>query len=322
MIGFAVVGCGGAGGRRVADLVERPGVRLRALCDSSPAICGALASAHRDALVTGDAERAINETGVDCVVIATPPSTHAPLATAALAAGRHVLVEKPLAATLESGLALARLARERGLVLHTAANHRHFAPVEEGRALCAAGALGPIRRVRARIGHDGARLPEWSRDPAVAVGGALLDNGIHLADLVAWWGLGSRRLSVRGVVEEGSYSVESAAGGRLEFVDGPTVDLWASWHVRGDYLVMALDGEEGSMWLRVGRESSLELRGRVRERRDFRGRFRAWERDLDQFLAEVRGAEPPGRNDGVAALTIVDALYRSAGRGPVDILLP
>ncbi|MSP62744.1 MAG: Gfo/Idh/MocA family oxidoreductase [Myxococcales bacterium] len=322
MIGCAVIGAGGAGGRRIKDLAGRSDIRLVALCDRSPERQRALARSHPAALVTDDPERAITAPGVDCVVVATPPGSHAALAGAALEAGRHVLVEKPLAVTLSDGIALSAAARSRGLALRTGANHRFFPPVEKARALIAAGALGPLRRVRARIGHDGRRLPEWARDPARAGGGALIDNGVHLADILAFFGVGSR--SVIAVGTRDGAPIEHAGGGRLEFAEGPRVELWASWRVRSDYLVIAAEGDAGALWLRVGRAAALEVRGRVTERHDWDGAlFRSWERDMDAFLDEVRGSAPRGRNDGLAPLMLIDALYRSAAeKRPVEVLLP
>jgi predicted dehydrogenase len=321
-LGFAVVGCGSAGRRRIADLASRADARVVALCDSDPAVRAALAAAHPGLLVTDDAERAIAADGVDCAVVATPPSRHAALARAAIAAGRHVLVEKPLATVLADGERVAELARARGVALRTAATHRFFPPVARAAELIAAGALGPLRRVRARIGHDGQRLPPWARDAAQAGGGALIDNGVHLTDLVAAWGLGSRRVTLTGARDGGA--VEAAGGGRIAFDDGPLCEVWASWRVRGDYLVLAAEGERASLWLRVGRATALQVRGSIEENSDWDGaRFGAWERDMDAFLAEVRGAEPRGRADGVAALALVDGLYRSAAAGrPVEVVLP
>jgi predicted dehydrogenase len=175
--------------------------------------------------------------------------------------------------------------------------------------------------VRARIGHDGRRLPAWAHDRSRSGGGALLDNGVHLADLLAGFGVVSRRFTAQGSCS--SEIVERGGGGRLRFVDGPEVALWASWRVRGDYLLVALDGDAGALWLSVGRTSSLEVRGRVERRAEWNGApFGAWERDMDAFLDEVRG-RAGDRSDGVAPLALVDALYRSAAaRAPLVAELP
>jgi predicted dehydrogenase len=116
-IGVGVVGCGYWGPNLARNLSEISEFRLHALCDRDPAALCALGRRHPDARMIADYEEMLCDDAVEAVVVATPPTTHAPLAKRALLAGKHVLVEKPLATTLGEGLELAELARSTGLTL-------------------------------------------------------------------------------------------------------------------------------------------------------------------------------------------------------------
>ena len=94
--------------------------------------------------VTGDLEEVLADDAVDAVAIATPPATHAPIALRCLAAGRHVLVEKPLADSYAAGLQMVREAEQRGLVLHCDHTFCYTPAVQHIRELIAGGELGDV----------------------------------------------------------------------------------------------------------------------------------------------------------------------------------
>jgi predicted dehydrogenase len=116
-IGAAVVGCGYWGPNLVRNLSETPEFHLQALCDKDAGPLRALGRRYPQARTLGDFDELLTDERVEAVVIATPPATHAPLAKRALLAGKHVLVEKPLATKLSDGLEIVQLASDRGLTL-------------------------------------------------------------------------------------------------------------------------------------------------------------------------------------------------------------
>ncbi|MGW4883167.1 Gfo/Idh/MocA family protein [Streptomyces murinus] len=122
--------------------------------------------------------------GLDLLVIASPNKTHVPLATAALAAGLPVVVDKPLAGTAAEARALAALAEERGLLLSVFQNRRWDNDFLTLRALLEDGALGDVRRFESRFERWRPRPKGgWreSGDPA-EIGGLLYDLGSHVVD--------------------------------------------------------------------------------------------------------------------------------------------
>jgi UDP-2-acetamido-3-amino-2,3-dideoxy-glucuronate N-acetyltransferase len=139
---LAVVGAGHWGRNHVRNFAAL-GV-LSAVCDASPEALDRVTAAYPGVTAYADLAQVLADAGIKAVVLATPAQLHFAQAQAALAAGRHVLVEKPMALGLAEAEALDRIARERGLVLmvgHLLEYHPAFVRL---RGLVAAGELGPI----------------------------------------------------------------------------------------------------------------------------------------------------------------------------------
>ena len=94
---IAVVGYGYWGPNLVRNVIERPELELAALCERDDARAAAFLQRVPDVPVLADFDSVLDDETIDAVLVATPPRTHHMLASAALSAGKHVLVEKPLA---------------------------------------------------------------------------------------------------------------------------------------------------------------------------------------------------------------------------------
>jgi predicted dehydrogenase len=114
MIGVAVIGFGYWGPKLARNFAALPGVDVVAIADLDEARRGAAKRDFPSARVGGDYQAAIDATDVDAVVVATQPLQHRPLAMAAIAAGKHVLVEKPCGAEFADAQAIAAAAQARG----------------------------------------------------------------------------------------------------------------------------------------------------------------------------------------------------------------
>jgi len=117
MIRFGVIGFGYWGPNLARNLAETPGARVAAIADLRPERRAAAAARHPGARVGPDPDAVIQDPSVDAIAIATPVESHYALAKAALLAGKHVLVEKPLAASSGHAAELIDLAAARRLVL-------------------------------------------------------------------------------------------------------------------------------------------------------------------------------------------------------------
>ena len=140
---FGVVGLGYWGPNLVRNLVGLPEADMTVVCDQRAQAMESVIARYPTIRAEGDFERVL-ASDVDVVAIATPIATHFELARAALEAGKHVFVEKPLAASLEEGDALLRLAAERGLVLMPGHTFLYSPPVQLVKELIDTGELGDI----------------------------------------------------------------------------------------------------------------------------------------------------------------------------------
>ncbi|MEZ4365344.1 MAG: Gfo/Idh/MocA family oxidoreductase [Kofleriaceae bacterium] len=199
-VAVAVIGAGYWGINHVRVLAELPGVALAAVCDLDEAARARAAEVAPGVALVAEVERVLADPAVEAVVLATPAVTHADLACAALAAGKHVLVEKPLALSVVDAERVVAAATAAGRVLlvgHLMVYHPALARLQ---ALLAAGELGELHYLHsARVNLGRLRTDEnalWSFGPhdlsmidvlldgaepelVAAQGGAFLQPGVE-----------------------------------------------------------------------------------------------------------------------------------------------
>ncbi len=162
-VGVALVGCGRIAPLHLKGLVRLPDwVRLVAVVDPSEEAAQDCARTFGAARALTSLETALADPEVEAVILCTPNALHAGQALQALRAGKHVLVEKPFAESVEDAEAMAALADETGLVLAAGHTFRHVAAV---RALQdRAAELGPLRAVAVTmcVHWDGPQAPWWA----------------------------------------------------------------------------------------------------------------------------------------------------------------
>jgi len=141
-VGMAVVGAGYWGPNIVRNALAFAGTDVRWVCDRDVARAREVVGAQSAIRITPDIDDVLGDDMVEAVAIATPPATHAELACRCVDAGRHLLVEKPLASSYEAGLQMVRAAEERGVVLHCDHTFCYTPAVQKIRDLVSAGELG------------------------------------------------------------------------------------------------------------------------------------------------------------------------------------
>jgi predicted dehydrogenase len=209
MIGYAFMGVAHSrawrSAGRVFDLPLDP--RMAVLCGRNAAAATAAADRLGWASVETDWKAVVEREDVQLVDICTPGSSHAEIATAALAAGKHVLCEKPLANTVGEARAMAAAAREAraaGVRSMVGFNYRRVPAVAYARQLVAAGRIGTVRQVRAQYLQDWIVDPEfplvWRLRADEAGSGALGDIGAHIVDLTQFV-TGQRLTGVNALLE-------------------------------------------------------------------------------------------------------------------------
>ncbi|MGJ4728277.1 oxidoreductase [Luteimonas sp. SDU101] len=176
----ALVGYGYAGRVFHAPLiVHTPGLRLHTVVSSDPARVHA---DHPRARVVADPAEAFATSGIDLVVIAAPNQVHAPLAIDALRAGRHVLVDKPFATTLEEARGIATAAESAGRIASVFQNRRWDADFLALRALLDSGALGEVAELHSHFDRFRPDVPDRWRERPGPGAGLWFDLGPHLVD--------------------------------------------------------------------------------------------------------------------------------------------
>jgi predicted dehydrogenase len=178
-VGWALIGCGGAGRSHARGAAETAGVEVRAFCDLRIDAARTLQGEY-GGRATDDPTDVFTDPDVDAVSIATTHDTHTELALAAFGAGKHVFLEKPMAMTTAECLRIAAAQRAAGRQLLLNFSFRF------------SGALREVRRrlPRPLVSHAQclmapADLTRWRWDPA-AGGGPLWDVGVHAVDLLCW----------------------------------------------------------------------------------------------------------------------------------------
>jgi predicted dehydrogenase len=144
-IGIAVIGAGYWGPNLVRNAQATPDLQLEYLCDLSEARARQVLGGYSTVRVSTSLDEVLADPRVDAVAIATPAGTHVDIALAALAAGKHVLVEKPLAANWADGAAVVQAAEDAGLVLMLDHTYCYTPAVQHLRELVASGELGQLQ---------------------------------------------------------------------------------------------------------------------------------------------------------------------------------
>ncbi|WP_051944459.1 Gfo/Idh/MocA family protein [Streptacidiphilus rugosus] len=146
-LGVAVVGAGYWGPNLVRNFQASDRFRLRRLCDLDLERARRVLGGYSTVQATDDLAEVLADPEIDAVAVATPAGTHLDVALAALRAGKHVLVEKPLAATYADGLRLVEEAEERGLTLMCDHTYCYTPAVARIRELVLGGELGELHYV-------------------------------------------------------------------------------------------------------------------------------------------------------------------------------
>ena len=267
---------------------------------------------------------------VDAVVVGLPNKLHHPQTMMFLEAGKHVLVEKPMAMDMNEASAMDELARARGLTLmvgHMWRFDREFVAVRE---LLDSGKLGDIVKTKGYGIHANWGPAGWFVDKELAGGGALVDMGVHAIDSVRYLLGDPDPVSVYAVVgtHYGDYDVDDTGILVIKWSNGTTSIIESGWwHPH-------MDGPEASTQLfgRKGYARVFPTMGKITgEDRPWIPRFPARADHCDQHIYDGQMAEfalaiserrtpVPGAREGMVVMRICEAAYASAASNAVVAL--
>ncbi len=334
----AVIGAGLWGTAQAGVFAEHPGVELVAVCDLDASRAEALARAHGARPYT-DVERMFAAEALGAVGIATPDHAHRDVVIAAAEAGTAILVEKPLATTLQDAEAIAAVVRARGVRLMVDFHSRYSPPFNVAKGAIERGELGRLVSAYYRL-NDTIEVPlrmlSWAAQSSV-----LWFLGSHAVDTLRWF-TGSEVVRVyareiRTVLAGLGHDMADGYQSLLEFESGVVASVENTWivprsHANINDIKVNLLGSEGMLDL------DLTNHGVVRrftaERMDYpdvfvlpkvHGRSVGFAHaSIWDFCDRLISGAPfvVGLEDGVAVTKTVCAMLESSRVGqPVDVVL-
>lgn len=332
----AIIGAGLQCRRRAPVVKDDPSSTLKVIASLHPE--------HAQAMARGmgcewsaDWREAVNRSDVDTVVVCTPPHVHAEISMAALAAGKHVLCEKPMTRTVAEAEALVRAVARYGRVFKCGFNHRHHPAIQQAHAYVTSREFGKPLFARCRYGICGrpGYEKEWRADPVQAAGGQFIEQGTHGLDLFRWFlgplveavGMTSRQYFTQQTLDEGGMAVFRSAG-------GATASLHTSLTQWRNLFSFEVYGENGYIEVE-GLGASYGIEKLILGRREptgpfayqtveFRGPDVSWKEEWREFSAAIRENRPPlgSSEDGLAAMRLAMAVYDSESAGRLVRLDP
>lgn len=222
MISVAVIGAGYWGPNLIRNFAACPGVRLAAVCDRDQNRLAAVLARYPGVEAASDAQQLLARKDIDAVAIATPVRTHAPLGLAALEAGKHVLIEKPLAADVREAELLVKAARLNQRTLMVDHTFIYSPAVQKIKEIVESGELGEILYV------DSVRINLGLFQPDINVVWDLAPHDLAILDFLL--GRSPKSVSAFGAAHAGHHpGLEDVAWLNLDYGDGLVASCHVNW---------------------------------------------------------------------------------------------
>ena len=325
-----IVGAGAIARRAHLPAVRRSGcLDVVAVADTDRARAEAVATEFGVPAAYGSLEEMLEKAqDIDAVVICTPNHLHAAQAIASLEAGKHVLVEKPMATSLEDARRMVALAKASRRVLMVGFTHPFYEFNRRARKLVSDGVIGRVLSFRVRFAHQGpyvawAAESEWFLSRIHAGGGALIDMGIHAVDLIRWL-TGSEVVEVSAMLAnpDPEGEVDRIAHLVLRLRNGALGSIEVGWSSHAGAMGHELYGSEGALIvdyrtpirLLTPRDGYLGLPGWFQPNVPAGDPFADEHRHFVECIQSAVSPEPDGMA-GMAALEIILAAYEAARSG-------
>jgi predicted dehydrogenase len=321
----------GIGRLHAAGIAKMPELaQLAALCGLDEHV-RAVGQQYGAGYVTNRYEDLLKDPSIDVIDLCVPHIQHLPMAVAAAEAGKHLLIEKPLARTLAEADQVIAASRTAGVRLMTGHNQRYYAHHAKAKELIGAGAIGTPYMIVVSV-HVHGHIEGFRRFLNEAGGGTLIDSGVHRFDLIRWlMGDVETVYAQTGRFLQMQMEGEDCAVVALRFRSGVIGSFSCSWSVKGPRPEETLQifGPQGAILtedhtrsLRLASENPPAGLEDVREFVFPVDQAESIRRAIEAYLISLQcGNEPPiTGEDGRAALELSMASYESARTGlPVHL---
>lgn len=319
-----VIGYGYTGKIHVQAYLAQPAVRLMAVADSRSAQLNDLPPGVRAYPGCED----LIESDIDAVSICLPTHLHCKIAIEALARGKHVLVEKPIAMNLEEAYSMLGAAKAAGRTLYVGMTHRFYPELREAKQLIDDGDIGSIVACNdcALESLGFLDVPPWYLERKYAGGGAALTSGIHLVDRLRWF-TGEEVNAVAGVAGNPYFGADVEDTGQmfLRFRGGVSAQITVAFMRPTHPLVCDLQviGTRGSITVHTWRGYEVWNESGRRERVIYTGEAHREKvqvgiaGEIGEFCASIAEGRPPwpSAEESTRALEVIMAYYRAASSG-------
>jgi predicted dehydrogenase/NADPH:quinone reductase-like Zn-dependent oxidoreductase len=314
-VGVAVIGAGGfATGVHLPNLARLSGCRLEAVCARTGPKAKQAAERFGARYCTTDYNEILSDDKVDAVIVATRHNVHAEITLAALRAGKHVFVEKPLALTVEDAEAICALAAETGKLVSVGFNRRCSRYAEAARDALRT-AAGPVS-IHYRCNAGPLPVTHWTRDPLEG-GGRILGEAVHFFDLCRWLSGGNpARISAEHLVLPGAEHSDDNLAVSLAMDNGALANVLYLTNGHTGLGKERIEITSGGGALVIDDWKSIRFHGLKGKDASSSTEDKGQAALLDNFLRAVRGEAEllVTAEDGLWATRIaVDALARAVG---------
>ena len=286
--------------------------------------------------VYDDLELMLDGEAPDFVDVASPPGLHHAAARAALNAGAHVLVEKPLALSPDEFDELAAIAAEKKRVLMCVHNWKYAPAYATARIAIEAGRLGAIRfmsidRLRTEPAGAGGSGGKW-RASAASGGGILIDHGWHVFYLMNWLMGGEKPVSISARLESpAGVDVDDVADVRIRFASGAFSRAHLSWRapvrrtsalIYGERASLEIEGDRVMLTDRAGKVEDLSVAD-IPDDSYHSAWFGGVAEEFERAVAEGTNSQTAKRNldEARVALMLIDAARKSSISNGIEINL-
>lgn len=314
-----------------ADAISRmpEAAQLQAVCSLELEAAQSLA-ARFGGMATNRFDELLKDPSIDIIDVCTPPDQHLPMAQAAASAGKHLLIEKPLARTLEEADGIIQAARSAGVRLMTAHNMRYMGQHLKAKQLLDAGAIGTPFMLVATV-HVHGQIEGFRRSLEPSGGGTLIDSGVHRFDLIRWlMGDVTTIYAQTGRFMQMQMEGEDCAVVTMRFRSGAIGNFSCSWSAKGrQEETLQIFGPKGAI-LTENYANTLQLYSEnppagLEDAREWIfpvDQTESMRREIHAFVESIRRGESPPitGEDGRSSLELTLASYRSAASDQPVIL--
>ncbi|HZE96441.1 MAG TPA: Gfo/Idh/MocA family oxidoreductase [Planctomycetota bacterium] len=333
---IAVIGSGAIADQHLGAIREIPHAKLIGVYSRSAEKAKKVGEREKCRWST-DYQELLRDPAVDIVDIVTSSGSHGPIAREALEAGKHILVEKPMAMTSVEAEALIALARSKGLTLGVVSQRRFEDQHEAVKKAIDAGALGKLLLAevscpyyRDQAYYDSA---DW-RGKIATDGGAIMNQGIHSVDLLLWLLGPAKTVTGRIATQTHRMEAEDLALAIVTFENGAFGTIMASTSIQPGFTPMLnLYGEKGTIKLEgaaivhwtvpgVPRPEFASPQASAAVRGPLLASHQMHQRQILDVLAAIEEGRPPrvSGEDGRRAVRLIEGLYAASKSGaPVTL---